>query len=494
MNKNDKKIIVSIVLTIFIVGFIAHGYQMLNFNLIHDSITESLYLPVDWKISLGRFLQPIAWKIRGDIANPLLIGLLSFSYMSLSVYMISKIFNIRNVSLIVLLSIIFITHVSITLNLGLFINELDTFVLSIMFSICSVYFYDKTNKNNLIVSIIFIVLSLGLYQASYQVTIGLYMIYILYQFIISNTLSNILKKTIFILLVLISSPIIYYIVLNLVQSYFGIVSADSYNSVSNISYMLDFNNWSTSIFNTYKSVAKDLLLPQTQHEFFVLIINVIFFVYITLYSIKLLKSKNNIDKVLITLILLLFPFGIGIMYFMSGIRHDLMSFSSVLFYVLFIILYSNYSKEKTWNNENIIIAAAIIIFLSNTIYANKVYTNTYLAEKNAEFNITRVVEDIEDVHGYKVGITKVYFVGNFFDSITVNNSIIKHREAFGYLNKPNALTSTHSIYSYINHVLSYPMNIIFELKIEQSKLDDMPVFPYDGYIQKINDVIVVKLS
>ena len=494
MNIKDKKILISIVLTVFVVGFIAHGYQMFNFNLVHDSITESLYLPVEWKISLGRFLQPISWEIRGDVANPLLIGLLSFSYMSLSIYMISKIFNIRNVILVILLSIIFITHVSITLNLGLFINELDTFVLSIMFSICSVYYYDKYSKYNIVLSIVFIVLSLGLYQASFQVAIGVYMLYILNQLIINNTLNDIIKKIIYIILILIVSPILYYIMLTLVQNYFGIVSADSYNSVSNISYMIDFNNWPLAIFNTYKSVAKDLLFPQTQHSLLVLIINLILFIYIILCSVKLLKNKSNIAKILIILILLLLPFGIGIMYFMSGMRHDLMSFSSMLFYLLFIILYKNNTKKVTWLNEKIIIITSIIIFLSNTIYANKVYTNSYLAEKNAEFNITRIVNDIEEMPGYKVGITKVYFIGNFFDSITVNHSIIEHKEAFGYLNKPNALTSSNSIYSYINHVLSYPMNIVFDFEVDQSKIDNMAVFPYDGYCQIVDDVIVVRIS
>ena len=62
--------------------FLAHGFRFLAPNFSDDSLLISQTENTDWQISLGRFMQPIYWRIRGDIPVPSVIGFLSYFFLA----------------------------------------------------------------------------------------------------------------------------------------------------------------------------------------------------------------------------------------------------------------------------------------------------------------------------------------------------------------------------------------------------------------------------
>ena len=64
-----------------------HGYRYVSLGFSHDSLAFAWQPDLEWQISLGRYMQPFYWWIiRGRIAAPFIVGVLSYGYMVGSVY------------------------------------------------------------------------------------------------------------------------------------------------------------------------------------------------------------------------------------------------------------------------------------------------------------------------------------------------------------------------------------------------------------------------
>ena len=71
-------------------AFAASGYRYLSLGYSGDS--TMIYEGGDWlyQISLGRFLQPLYWMLRGRIVAPFIVGLFATGFLFLSVFLISS--------------------------------------------------------------------------------------------------------------------------------------------------------------------------------------------------------------------------------------------------------------------------------------------------------------------------------------------------------------------------------------------------------------------
>lgn len=74
---------------------LAHGYRSSNLMFSHDSL-QTIY-QVEWqhKISLGRYLQPLVWFIRGQLTMPWLVDIGAVVLMISSVVMVVRIFEVK---------------------------------------------------------------------------------------------------------------------------------------------------------------------------------------------------------------------------------------------------------------------------------------------------------------------------------------------------------------------------------------------------------------
>ena len=134
---------------VFLFGLLAHGYAFTNFTVSHDSLNE-MFLSgdiryaagsvADWKISLGRFLYPAYRTVFSSGAGtPWLSGVLSLVWVSLAVYLVSRLFSVDNALLLAVIGALFVTNVSYSALAATYIYDLDGDMLAMLLAVCAAY-------------------------------------------------------------------------------------------------------------------------------------------------------------------------------------------------------------------------------------------------------------------------------------------------------------------------------------------------------------------
>ena len=171
---------------VFLFGLLAHGYAFTNFTVSHDSLNE-MFLSgdiryaagsvADWKISLGRFLYPAYRTVfSGGAGTPWLSGVLSLVWVSLAVYLVSRLFSVDNALLLAVIGALFVTNVSYSALAATYIYDLDGDMLAMLLAVCAAYLLLRGTLRRRALAVIPIVCSLALYQAMISVTVSLVMI------------------------------------------------------------------------------------------------------------------------------------------------------------------------------------------------------------------------------------------------------------------------------------------------------------------------------
>lgn len=171
---------------VFLFGLLAQGYAFTNFTVSHDSLNE-MFLSgdiryaagsvADWKISLGRFLYPAYRAVfSGGAGTPWLSGVLSLVWVSLAVYLVSRLFSVDNALLLAVIGALFVTNVSYSALAATYIYDLDGDMLAMLLAVCAAYLLLRGTLRRRALAVIPIVGSLALYQAMISVTVSLVMI------------------------------------------------------------------------------------------------------------------------------------------------------------------------------------------------------------------------------------------------------------------------------------------------------------------------------
>ena len=144
-------------------------------------------------------------------------------------------------------------------------------------------------------------------------------------------------------------------------------------------------------------------------------------------------------------------------------------------------------------------AGFAVLALGGVVFSNQVYL-----KKNLEFSstlsvMTRVLDRIEQVDGYRPGYTPVAIVGTPEDSaLSTVHLGFEHLTALDAAKNNYAVTSPQEMVWYMWEVLGYPLNFVSDFELGQlSQREDvqaMPVFPAQGCCQMIDGTLVVRLS
>lgn len=496
--KEDKALIFLIITSVFIFGLIAHAYSYLNPIFSHDSLVSLCQLnDIGFKISLGRYVQPIFMMFRGLIVVPWLIGILSLLYISIATYFIVKMLEIKNNIIIIAFCGILTTNISITLTNATYMQESDMFMLSLALASLSVYIL-RVFKLGCIWGVIPLVLAVGLYQAFYQSAIAIIMI-----LFVKDIFDNKNKEAYIHLIkggaMVIAGVLIYYLLNLLVLQMSGIHPSDGYNS-------MDTGRFLSSSPIILKYIAHrtiEKIIPcksLISGNYFAIssVFNLVFFATIFIVFVTVLKSLkiNTYCKILFVSIIGLMPWCINSVLFLTkNVIHDLMEYS--VFFIFILALYIlDYNRNRTLNIIAFIAMSAIL--LGNIVFANKLYLKKDFEYHSTLSFITRVIDRIEQTDGYIPGESKVLFLGHFNDSPTLQSRP-------GFENVVGVGTSFNSSYSitysappYFKYILGYNIVIVREKDIiddfsNRLEVQLMPRFPAMESVKKIDDVIVVNI-
>lgn len=334
-NKNNISFMIGIVIFLFLINL-----PLITKNIITADVllNNSFYNGYSWEVSLGRFGLYIIGLLKSYLSIPHIELFISYLLISGSIILLFELFDIKKKlnKILVILVICVSPIISSTL---LFHYCSVGYLLSFFLSILSLYIYYKWDNKygRFIIPIILLVASLSMYQAYLSFIISIFIFYNL-KLLISSKIDY--KKTVPYIGIIISSLIIYFILMKLSQlflhidmSYYSNASSIGLSTILTIpkkiidSYILFYNFFFTD------SIMKNNYL---HNSIFYILIGMFLITYLIINTWK--KKINIKNLILIFIILLLAPIYLNsIIFVIADTKLQLLMSASYLIIPIFII-------------------------------------------------------------------------------------------------------------------------------------------------------------
>lgn len=505
--KKDLRIFKFILMVVFIVGLISHGYFFSNSVLSHDALwAVDANADLELKISSGRFMQYLIFTLRGWYSVPWIIGIMSLFWISCSVYIITKTYNLKSIVSIVFVSIILVLNTSNIITIATYTHEADTYQLALLFALLATYV--SKFKYGYIASTIFIIFSLGIYQSFISVIVVGFVLLSVLDVLNNKDFKDILIHGISRILIILAGCILYLGVMKLIISLCGYELVDRATSILNIDFnIVNFKNTFDRGKYYFANPISHTMEARKIIAFCYSVFNVIL-----LYNLIILTIARNLKKINIVLMAILafiFIFSMNIMYFIDSSTYYEIMYYGNLFLLFFGIILIEKASDLKYNikvlklNQVIRVITFVllgIVYFNNFIFANQVYF-----KKNTDFisvnsTMTRIIDDMEDIDGYVMGKTPVLFSDPLSSSAIYSESY--DMPSLNSWILTTGIVSIRASYDqYFKNIMKYPINLheinyqnnIGNERVAFLEFLDMPVFPEKGYMQMVDDVLIIKI-
>jgi len=481
----------------------------------HDSLDFiASYSERNWQISIGRYVQPVYWSIRGKIAAPLIVGLMSYLWLVPAVCIAADMFQLKSEVSRCLLSGIMTGSVALIATNATYIYLLDVFLFALLLNVLAAWTSVKAKGKWRFLTPVLVALSLGLYQAYLQVYVVAVMIWAVLEILdfgdgyLYQTMGSCLISAAY----LVAGVALYYGTLMLVLKVTGIELSNNYNGLTGVMnyggydlVILLKETWMRPFEYLMKGIGKDSGLVAIA-RCVLLAIGVVSTLYMVIK-----KQFRTIAAGVIFLALALLPLGMNLIYFASkGMMHDLMIYS-YCFADIGALAVSERAVDFAFKNKGTngfglkavrVVACVVPIILSILIFDKAIYANQVYLKKKLEYDATqsmvvRVLDRLEQVDGYEAGETKVWFVGELNDS-----PIVLDRSGFSDVYRLTGTWSSIAVtyysryWAYCENILGYRLSLYWDEPNAplQEIAQEMPCFPKNGSIQMVDGIAIVKIS
>lgn len=467
-------------------------------------VTGNFKVAGAWELSLGRWGIHFIDQLRGGIVNEAIILLFSMILLGLTTLIICKIFNIKNKFLIVIISLIISTSPQISETL-MFIYCADSYCLSMLLSVLSVYFIIKgdNNKINIIFAVLCIIFSLSLYQAYISVSISLIVIYIISSLLNSELKTKeIIYKLLKYLLIVFVSMCAYFAITKLIMLLSGVDFAQ-YKGANEMSIKTIVSNLKNTIPSTFDSLygylfREDIIYNKYWNR---QILNILLLSLFSISLIYLYIKSNKIDlpkKIFSLILMMIFPLCINLMnIIMPATRINIVTGPALIcVYLIIILIVSNIDDYRFIKCLKYCICFLLLILCYTNIMAdnatyfarNEVYQNYYTISND-------ILSQVNSLDNYQEGM-KWCFTDNIrFKSqysLMSNGNIANDYETW------DNVDGIWSSWAFYHRYLGTDLYMVdkeeyFDIVFSDS-VKNMPIYPSNGSIKIIDDRVIIKLS
>lgn len=485
---------------VFALGLAAHGYCYFNANFSHDSLFSIYEASPEVNIAVGRFLRPVYRLLRGNFTLPVINGFLSLVFLSLSVYLLTDIVEIRHKSTIALTCALLVTNATFSLMNATYLHDADAYMLSLLLALMGVWTALRV-RHGILLSTLWYFASLGIYQAYIDVAIYVFLMLALLRLLKGEQVKKVYLDTVRFMLPILAGMILYYIGIRLTQHFAQLSDGDYYNTLSNVTaFSL------ASIFERlYLCLFADavwLLVPSASNVAAVRIVNLLLVLLAAGMAFSIIRTRRlgaasvwGIVGVLVAI-----PFGMNVITVISDLYHALTIYALYLSYVWVLVLSEQYLEtgaKRASKSRFAAVALACVLIFDGLLFSNQLYLKKELEEDATLSVFTRVIDRMEQTEGFVPGKTRVAFVGLLLDG-----PLSKSRPGFCYTDTGTCesySTTYHDTYeTYLTYRLGYPADCVDSKEIVEfenmEEVISMPLFPAPGSVRMVGDVMVVKFS
>ena len=490
---------------------LGHGYFFFSDAFSFDSLQTVAQDDTSWKLSLGRFAQPIyKGLIRGNISSPWLIGICSIFFLALTVYLLAKLFKLNNWQSVFAVSGVLGVNLTMIITVASYVHETDVFMLALLLMTAAVYLWHHTARTKLqifylMLGALCISFSLGLYQAYISVGVTLVILALIYDCFDDSvkskqTIARILKAVAMFAL----GCILYYIFLQISLAVSGKAISTDTNGLSNL---FDFSGTSlfSMIVQSYQDVFSFFFIHTSSYSPLFVVIGNWILLAVILGGTVLLTYRRREKMVRALILIFLLPLAMSLIrLFNPGEFYELMMHAYFLYYVLAVVIIEAVVRRVRKTNgikwtQMATVGLVFCITFCSVRFANQAYLKKDLESKAFQSYMTEVFTMMDSVDGYEPGVTQVLFltqpsmqsIGYAFDDGKFDE--------FNGLSNSSFYATKWRFQWYLQFIMQRPVSLFEDTEaIERFKAIDtvqnMPTFPTNGCMKIVEYVLVVKLS
>ena len=482
---------------------IASGYRYLSLGFSGDS--TMIYEGGDrlYQISLGRFLQPVYWMLRGSIVAPYIVGIFSTFFLFLSVFLISQFLRLKHLSSVAVLAAILTTNETVSLSNATYLPWTDVYALALLF-VCIGVMIDSHYRFGFLLSPLFYVCTLALYPS--YITCGATLLVLLYivRLLDGMTVGLLWKKGLLSILSLFLGLILYAVILRILLYQLGLQASNEYNGVGRLEEI--------TVYSFLDNLPKAYLLPITylfdprnrliipSHQALIpAVLNITFLVFLLPSALLILKKLNFGGKATFLCLIAVLPFAMNFVFLISnGIINGLMIVSIYFFYLLSVILIEHI--EGKWQLRLAVpVAGLFCIYLgTNVITSNRLAVKRDVEYRSTLSAFARILSDANEIPSYVPGETPVLIIGYLPSS-----RISMVRDGLEDLNPLQGARYTYaaayetSTKWYLQQICGSSIRFLDDFDSWGHRwgpeIKSMAAYPVSGYIQMIHGVLVINL-
>ena len=470
------------------VGFAAHGYAFGNKLLNHDEI-ESLF-GKGATVTSGRWGLELVKLLFPDWSMPWIYGIVSLVLIALSACLMLRTLDMRSRSLRILLPALIVSFPSLTGNFC-FMFTSSAYAWSFFLTAFAVYLFKDGELKRGAFSTALLVLALGIYQAYISVAASLFLLLMLRDALDGErSVPEIIRFGVKALGMMLLSVALYYGVTQLVFR----VTGAQFND-----YVTENVNGTVSLPRRVRMAYDAFLYIFTFRNFYLITSEFSRYVHIVLGALTLaalaflaLCGKRPLHAALSACLLTLLPLSICCMFLIMSQEsiHTLVMYSFVSVYLLMGLAAERVKRIPAAALASLPLA---VIVMANVYFANMCYLKLQLQYENARAFYTVLTARVESTPGFDENCT-LALVGrqeNLLHSFPEMDT-----ELFMGVNREliNIYSRENLIRCYLGLDLPFAEETALAGLEEDPRVLEMAEYPYDGSIQKIDDMLVVKLG
>lgn len=482
-----------------IVGVINHFYLFTHEVMAPDALYfGTLRISSEWEASLGRWAIQYIDSIRAGLVNPFLISMCCIICVALSSLILAEILNIKNRSVKFWLTLIMMLAPQMSVTL-MYTYTADSYALALLLSCISIYILskDKLSVIEYIISAICIIFALGLYQAYVGVMVGILFLLLIRRLVEDDELADILFWFIKTILFILVCLVLYYLYTKFYLKVNDLGFA-SYKGADSLGVGLVFE-----LPNTIKKAYLDFfdfLFGERILNNEIWNRNIINFILSGLIGIKFVRVlldkklfKEPIRCILLALGVLLFPVGINVMdLIMPQTNIDLVTGYGLILWYLILLLLMDVSKDVTNKISKVVLGILCFTFLMSN---NASYMARHDIFLNYYAETSRILTKVEALENYSSDMQWM-----FSDNIRYESKYSAFGDGFissNYMtwNEPKGIWLNQQFYDkYLGEKITLVSHDRHNEILQSEEFLEMPIYPENGSIKIIEDVVVIKFS
>lgn len=485
-------------------SFLAHGYRYLSLSFSGDAMLLSQAGEEAYQISLGRFLQPVYWKIRGDITAPLLIGLFATAFLMGSALLVVKLLRLHRPLHIALACGVLTANETLAVSNATYLPWTDVYMLALLLSLLGVYLFMNVRLGWLI-SPVLCMLSLGLYQSYLPAASTMILLLLLLDTLDGARAGDIWKRGALACVSLLLGLLLYAGVLRLVLLLTGGQASQDYNGVGRVG-LVSLSQMPSLLWDTFRMPLELLFTDSPAMSWHVTTVpawlNWLIFGLAGVLLLLRAKGLRSTGKLTLAFLLLMLPLGMNFVQFISkGIASGLTIYAYNLAYLLPIALLARPGNAPPRIARAVGCGAAA--FLLCFLALNIQNANAMAFKRDVEFSantaaMSRLLDQAERTEGYVPGETPVVLIG-----MLPSSAIAMERPGFENLARAQGMRYTYGAsyetgnYWYLEMALGEPINLVsHEERVRLSAhpdAADLPAFPSSGCCRMIDGFLFIRI-